>query len=109
MPPGPVDDGDHGLRRQRLELRRQRAVPLAHRPSSVDVGKQPLQLDHLVAQLRVARLRLLRHAFQSPLHVVAVGDEQLQLEPLEVAVRVGAGGETVHDGEQRVHAAQVAE
>ena len=39
----------------------------------------------------------------------ASGDEQLELERLQVALRVRSGREAVRDGEDRVHLAQAAE
>ena len=60
-------------------------------------------------QLRVARLRLLRDALEPPLDVVAVGDEQLELQRLEVVGRHPRAGEAVEHDEQRVDLPQVAE
>ena len=67
------------------------------------------QLLDLDAELRVARLRLLLDPLEPPLDVVAVGDEQLEPQVLEIAGRVGAGREAVEDDEQRVDLAQVPE
>ena len=104
-----VLDREHRLRRQRLELARQLARVLGERRPGVDVREHLAELLDLDAQLRVARLRLLLDALQPLLDVVAVGDEQLQLQVLEVARRIGVGREAVDDDEQRVHLAQVPE
>ena len=85
-----VHDRDDRLRRQRLELGRQLALPVAQRLAGVQPLEHALQVGSLLAQLRVARLRLLAHALEAALDMVAVGDQQLQLEPLEVALRIGA-------------------
>ena len=60
-------------------------------------------------RLRVARLRLLRDALEPLLDVVAVGDEQLELQRLEIVVRDARPREAVEHDEQRVDLAQVAE
>ncbi len=73
------------------------------------MGEQPLQLLRLPLQLRVAGLRLLRNALEAPLDMVAVGDEQLELQRLEVVRRDARAGEAVEHDEQRVDLAQVAE
>ena len=95
-----VHDRDDRLRRQRLELGWQLALPVAQRPAGVQPLEHALQLGDLLAQLRVARLGLLADALEAALDVVAVGDQQLQLEPLEIAVRIGDRREAVHDLEQ---------
>ena len=51
----------------------------------VDVREHLAELLDLDAELRVARLRLLLDPLEPPLDVVAVGDEQLELQVLEVA------------------------
>ena len=81
-----VLDGEDRLRRQRLEPLRQ--LPgVGERAAFVEVREQPLELLHLAAERRVARLRLLRDPLEPPLDVVPVGDEQLELERLQVALR----------------------
>ena len=75
-----VLDREQRLRRQRLELGRQLARVVGERRSRVDVREHLAELLDLGAQLRVARLRLLLDPLDPPLDVVAVGDEQLELE-----------------------------
>src|SRR5581483_3273690 len=83
-PAGAVLDRDQRLRRQRLELRRQLARIVREHAARVDVREDPLQLVDLRTQLRITRLRLLLDPVEAPLDVVAVGDEQLEPEVLEV-------------------------
>ncbi len=71
--------------------------------------RQLLEVLDFRAQLRVARLRLLRHALQPALHVVTVGGEQLERELLGVAARVARAGPPVEHREDQVDLAQVAE
>ena len=60
IPSGPVHPTvTTRLRRQRVELGRQRLAVVRDRAARLDVGEQLLELDDLLAQLRVARLRLL--------------------------------------------------
>src|SRR5205823_2650008 len=98
-PAGPVDDLDQRLRRQGLELRRQGLCPLAQRTAGVQVCEYLLQLAGLCPQRGVTRLRLLGHALETPLDVVAVGDEELELEPLEVTLGIRALGVAGNHGE----------
>jgi hypothetical protein len=104
-----VHHSEKRLQRQRLEFTRELAAAVAEGPTGVEVGEQLLELCGLGAQARVAGFRLLCNAFEAPLHVVAVGDEQLELQVLEVALRIGAWRESVDDGENRVRLAEVAE
>ena len=83
---GAVLDGDERLRRQRLELAGQLARVVDERAAPVDVREHLAQLLELGAQLRVAGLRLLLDALEPPFDMVAVGDEQLELERLEIAM-----------------------
>src|SRR5215216_2512076 len=83
-PAGTVDDRDQRLRGQRLELPRQLFAPIAQRPLFVDVREQPLEVRDLGAQLRAARLRVFANALEPARDVVAVGDEQLEVERLEL-------------------------
>jgi hypothetical protein len=106
---GAVDDCDHRLGRQRLELRRQLAFPLPNRMAPLHVSQQPLELRHLVTKLRIAGFRLLRDPLEPSLDVVAVRHEQLELQPLQVALRIRARRESVHHGDQCIDPAQVAE
>ena len=111
IPPGPFTTGDDRLRRQRLELRRQLALPVAQRPRRRRRAR--------AARSRSARpparsraspdFACFAHPLEPPLDVVAVGDEQLELERLEVSVGIGSGREAVRDGQQRVDLTQVAE
>ena len=80
--------------------------PVGQRVARVEVGEDPAQLVDLLAQRRVAGLRLLLDALQPPLHVVAVGDEQLELEVLEVVRGRRAVRVRVEHDEQRVDLAQ---
>src|SRR5205807_8812083 len=82
-----VLNGEERLRRQRLELRRQLALPLLERPARLQVREEPLELRRLAPQRRVARLRLLAHPLEAPLDMVAVGDEQLEAQRLEIVRR----------------------
>src|SRR5581483_5148223 len=45
---------DHRLRRQRVELRRQKLAPIRHRAPTLDVREQLLQRTRLRLQLRIA-------------------------------------------------------
>ena len=109
MPAGPVDDGEQRLRRQRLELGRKLARVVGERLAGVDVRQHVRELVDLGAQACVARLRLLRHTLEPSLDVIAVGDEQLEAERLEIAVRIRVRPEAAQDDEQRVDLAQVSE
>ena len=71
--------------------------------------EQPLERIRFLLQIRVARLRLLRDALEPALDVVAVGDEQLEPQRLEVVVRNVRAGEAVEHDEQRVDLTQVPE
>jgi len=73
------------------------------------VREHLLQLVDLGPHLRVTRLRLLLDALEPALHVVTVGDEQLELERLEVVIGCRVGAEAAHHDEQRVDLAQVPE
>ena len=104
-----VDDRDQRLRRQRLELAGQLAVVVRELAARVDVREHLLQLLDLGADLRVARLRLLLDALEPPLDVVAVGDEQLELERLEIVVRGRRPRRSREHDEQRVDLPEVPE
>ena len=68
----------------------------------VEVCEQPLgQLD-LLPLGPVSRLRLLADPLEAPLDVLAVGDDQLEPERLEIGGRIGVLRETVEDREERV-------
>src|SRR5207302_390295 len=75
----------------------------------VEVREQAFEIVRLPLQLRVARLRLLPDALEPPLDVIAVGDEQLELQRLQVVVRHPRAGEPVEDDEERVDLTQLAE
>ncbi len=82
-----VDDREQRLGRQRLELARQLALVVRERRRRRRRARAPsLELLDLAAKLRVARLRLLLDPLEPSLDVVAVGDEQLELERLEIVV-----------------------
>src|SRR5205085_10704114 len=66
-----VLERDERLRRQRLEIGRALVLPLAERPARPDVLEEPLELFDLAPQRRIARLRLLAHALEPALDVVA--------------------------------------
>src|SRR4051794_274632 len=108
-PLGAVDDRDQRLRGQRLELARQLLVPVRERVPRIEVREQLLQLLDLFLQRHVTRLRLLRDALEPSLDVVPVGDEQLELQGLEVVVRDASAREPIQDDEKRVDLAEVAE
>ena len=108
-PAGPVLDRDQRHRRQRLEPVGQLAWPFAERLLRVDVREHLLEHLNLGAQLHVTRLRLLHDPLQPLLDMVAVGDEQLELQVLQVAGRISPGREAVEHDEQRVDLAQVSE
>ena len=65
--------------------------------------------DKVEAAARAGRVHLLLHALETPLHVVAVGHEELEPQGLEVVVRTGVTREPVQHGEDGVDLAQVAE
>ena len=71
--------------------------------------EQLLEELDLLAQLHVTGLRLLRDAFEPLLDVVAVGDEQLELQRLEIVGGNLRAGEAVEHDEQRVDLPKVAE
>src|SRR5436853_6060794 len=77
-PTGAVLEREERLRRQRLELLRQLALPLLERPAFLEVPEKPLELPDLTSQGRVARLRLLPNALEPPLDVVAISVEALE-------------------------------
>ena len=93
-PAGPVDDRDQRLRRQRLELR-----PAARRDTRRAARRRPTWASTVRSSSTSAR------SFASPdfacfstrssrrCDVVAIGDEQLEPERLEVALRIGVRAE----------------
>ena len=106
---GAVLDDDHRLRRQRLERVRHLALVVGDRPAAFDVGEQRLEARDLLPELRVARLRLLTRPLEPLLDVIAVGDEQFELQCLQIGVGLGAGREPVQHAEKRVDLSQVPE
>ena len=108
-PVRPVLDREQRLRRQGLELLRQLARVVAQRVARLQVGEQRLQLLDLLPQRGVTRLRLLLDPLEPPLDMVAVGDEQLEIERLQVAGGIGAGREAVRDRQDRIDLAKPAE
>ena len=105
----PVLDRDQRLRRQRLEHRRNVVRPVGEVLPGVEMREQALELGGFPLQRLVARLRLLGDALEAALDVVAVRDEQLELERLEIVRRHAGAREAVEDDEERVDLAQVAE
>ena len=65
----------------------------AERPAGLDVREDALELRNLVAQSRISGLRLRSHPFEPFLDIVAVCDDELELECLEIPVGVGLGPE----------------
>ena len=106
---GAVLDREQRLRRQHLELRRQLARPIRQRAAGVEMCEQRLQLGHLRPQRRIAGFRLLRHAFEPSLDVIAIRDEQLELQRLEIGRRLARARPAVQHGEQRVDLPEVPE
>src|SRR6476646_5231062 len=96
---GTVANLDQRLRRQRLEPRRQLPGPLGQRSFGLEVREYCLELVHLVPKPGVARLRLLPDAFESPLDVVAVGDQQLELQRHEIVSGIPGSGPGIQDCE----------
>jgi hypothetical protein len=45
------------------------------------MGERVLECGDLLLERRLPRLRLLRHALEAPLDVVAVGHNELELDP----------------------------
>ena len=78
----PVDEVDQRLRRQRLEVARQRAGVRASGLPASTWARTLLELLRLLAELRIARLRLRANPLEPLLDVVAVGDDELELELL---------------------------
>ena len=56
----------------------------------------------------IPRLRLFTHAVETPVDVLAVGDDQLEAERLEVGAGIGFLGETVEHREERISLAKLA-
>src|SRR5581483_9770093 len=104
-----VHDRQERLPRQRLELGRELVPPIGERLPRVEVREQPLQLLRLLLQLRVPGFRLLGDALETTLDVVAVGDEQLELQRLEIVLRDARAREAVENDEERVYLAQLPE
>ena len=109
IPRGPVLDGQQRLRRQRVELGRQLLRPVGERPPRVEVSEERLELSELGTLRRLARLRFLRDPLVAALDVVAVGDEQLELQGLEVVLGGRSVREAVEHREDRVDLAKVPE
>jgi hypothetical protein len=107
MPSRPVLERDERFRRQRLELCGNLAAPLREWPAVVQVGQQPLGCLGLLPLRPVPRLRLLAHALQPAVDVLAIGHDQLEAERLEVGRGVGVLREAVEDREQRIGLAEL--
>ena len=69
--------------------------------------EQPFELFRLLLELEIARLRLLRHALEPLLDMVAIGDEQLELQRLEIVRRNPRSGEAVEHDEKRIDLPQI--
>jgi hypothetical protein len=91
-----------GFRRERLELYWKLACPLGQRMALVEVREQSLRELSLLALRSIAGLRLLAHALEPAIHVLAVGDDQLEPKSLEISRRVGVLGEAVQHRKQRI-------
>ena len=78
-------------------------------PARLDVREDAFQVADLVAQPRVARLRLRANAIESLLDVVAVGDDELELDRLEVVVGISLGPEAPQHCDQGVGLTELAE
>ena len=76
-------------------------------PASRCASSRSVELDLLTLR-PVARLRLLAHPLEPPLDVVAIGDDQLEPERLEVGCRIGVLREPVENGEERVRLPELA-
>ena len=92
-------------RRQRLELARELAAPGRQRLTLVEVDEQPLGQLNLLALRPVAGLRLLPHSLEPALDVVAVGEDELEAEGLQVGRWIGPLREPVEHGEERIRLA----
>ena len=109
MPPGPLTTAMSGFVVSGSSSGGSSPGHVRERLPRLEVREQLLERLDLLPRGRIARLRLLAHPLEPPLDVVAVGDEQLEPERLEVALRVASAREAVGDGEQRVRLAQAAE
>ena len=74
----------------------------------VEVREQSLRQLSLLALRSIAGLRLLAHALEPPIDVLAVGDDQLEPKRLEIACRVGFLGEAVQHREQCIGLTELA-
>ena len=68
----------------------------------VEVREQALRELELLPLGAIAGLRLLADALEAAIDVLAVGDDQLQPQRLEVGGGIRAVREAVEDGEQRI-------
>jgi len=75
----------------------------------LEVGTDPLERGDLVPESGIAGLRLRAHSLEPPLDVIAIRDEELEPERLQVGRRVSRTGEPVNDREQRVNLSQIPE
>ena len=88
-----VDDADQRLRGEGLELGRKGSVVGAQGLACLDVGEDALELRDLVTQSRIAGFRLRADPLEPFFDVVAIRDDELELERLEIPVGVGLGPE----------------
>ena len=86
-----VDDREQRLRREWVELGRKLARPLGERVARLEVREHRGQRLGLLAHGCIARLRLLLDPLEPLGDVIGVGDEQLELQLLEVALRIAPG------------------
>src|SRR5207248_1679572 len=87
------------LRRERIELGWQLLLPVGQRVPRIEVREEPLEICGFRLQPGVSGLRLLRHSLQPALDVVAVRDEELELQRLEVVGRDQRAREAVENDE----------
>src|SRR5262249_10831671 len=95
-------DRNQRLRRQRLELRREGAVPLRERLPVVQVRGEVLCQLALLALGAISRLPFFPDPLEPTIDMLAVRDDELEAERLEVRGWIRAVREAVEDGEQRI-------
>ena len=69
------------------------------------MGEQTFELGDLLAEARVAGLRLGANPVEALLDVIAVGDDELELDRLQVVGGIGLRAEVVQHGDQCVRLA----
>ena len=73
------------------------------------MGEEAFELGDLLSQARVAGLRLGANPVEALLDVIAVGDDELELDRLQVVGGIRLRAEVVQHGDQGVRLAQLAE